>query len=113
MAATVRDVVVSRRLASWIRTAARKRPGDIPVIVLKRREKWNLLNIATLASSSIVRGSPSLSRIAHNARRTAISPINNIAPLPDAGSGPSEREGMLRQKCLYIKSKYAGSRFPH
>ncbi|GIJ76542.1 hypothetical protein SAMN05443287_10859 [Micromonospora phaseoli] len=94
--ATVIDVLASRRLASWIRIAARKRPGDIPVIRRNSREKWYLLNIATLASSSIVSGSPSLSRIVHNARLTATSPINIESP-----GGPVERSSgahMMRRR---------------
>src|SRR5882762_10225738 len=59
--------------------ADRKRPGDTPVTRWNTREKWNLLNIAERARSSMVSRSPRLLFMVWIARSTARRMVSSIA----------------------------------
>src|SRR6266536_1388848 len=77
---TVFGVSTSRRLASAIRTAARKRPGVTEVTPWNTRWKWNGLRYAACARSRRLCGSPRRSRIAVSARTTASTRAVAVGP---------------------------------
>src|SRR3954471_20318919 len=65
-----------------MRNAEWKRRGDKPVTRSNRRVKWNLLNMAVRAISSIVSGSLRFSYLLTITRLTARSVLSSIAQTP-------------------------------